>query len=159
MSHSTPPVVWTCRGANVPHMYGNTHTQDIEDGVPFYPLQQQGYVRVTVCPKCHGRLPGHMINLDPGRDRLERYFQIESVDRLFEILPSGYVGTGTSRQAHRRLFEYCMYQPYSLYPNHAGRSLQASLVHQWDDPTLRPDGYSERIKVAVSRLKTEQDVG
>jgi len=143
--------VWSCHDVDVPHSEYNTHERGVEDGLPFYPLTEDGLIRVTICQKCHGRIPGHMMNIRP--DDLDQYFKIQSTDELFSTLPSGYVGTGTSVTFHQRLFEAAMSPTYSLYPNHAGHTLQASLIHQWGDENLQPPKYHARIDKQRKRLE------
>jgi hypothetical protein len=149
-AESTPLAVWSCHDADVPHSRHNVHERGTEDGLPFYPLIEDGLVQVTICQKCHGRIPGHMIRVRP--DDLEEYFEIVSVEELFKRLPSGHVGSGTSQTFHRRLFELAMSAPYSPYPDHAGRTLQASLVHQWEEDDLQPPQNADRIEQARNQL-------
>ena len=136
--------VWDCRNIDVPHSDGLTHERGIEDGLPFYEAQIRDKIRVTVCSKCHPRIPGHIFTIEP--DDLEQYFTYPRHDDLFEALPCGYTGTGASESFRKRIFYSSMRCQYNPYSNHAGKTLQVSLAHQWGRESLLPADYERAVE-------------
>ena len=132
-----PNFVWDCRRIDVRHTTQLTHEKGTEDGLPNYAFQNDGTVRVTVCNKCHPRLPGHIMNIEI--EGLEDYFEIADTGTLFTELPDGISGTGASAAIREKVFRYCVMDPYNPHNGHAGKTLQAALGYQWDRDAWKPD--------------------
>lgn len=128
---------WDCRDMPVPHSSSLVHERGLEDGLPNYAAQQAGKVEVTICEKCHPRIPGHIINIMP--DNIEMYFSISDTSELFDTLPRGFSGSGASRKIRERIMEHCVSGRYNPNRGHAGKTLQTSLGYQMDRPEWQPD--------------------
>lgn len=133
---SEEPYLWDCREIDVPHTAGLVHERGTEDGLPNYAAQKDGQVRVTICSKCHPRIPGHIVTVMP--DTLEAYFGIEDTDELFDALPRGFSGSGASRNIRERIMRHCVNGPYNPYQGHAGKTFRAALAYQLDRPEWKP---------------------
>lgn len=130
------PYHWDCREIDVPHTTRLVHEREMEDGLPNYTAQRDDEVRVTICSKCHPRIPGHLVNVMP--DTLERYFQIADTSELFDELPRGFSATGASRSIRERIMKCCVDGPYNPCQGHAGKTFRASLAYQLDRPEWKP---------------------
>jgi len=127
---------WDCRDIPVPHSVNLVHEQSSEDGLPNYAAQQAGKVEVTICQKCHPRIPGHIINIMP--DNIEMYYSIRETSELFDVLPAGFSGSGASRNIREQIMEYCVNGLYNPHRGHAGKTLQIALGYQLDRPEWQP---------------------
>lgn len=135
---------WDCREINVPHSPSLVHSYGMEDGLPNYYEQQRGHVHVTICQKCHPRIPGHLIDLlldgtGIGPDDMPQYFEIKGVEPLFDALPMAYSSSGKSRNQRERIFRYAMQDGHNPYQFHAGKTLRASLGYQHGIEPWKPD--------------------
>lgn len=133
--------IWDCREISVPHSRSLVHKRGVEDGLPNYAAQQSDEVRVTICTKCHPRIPGHIVNIMP--EDIEGYFAIEDTGDLFDALPTGFSGTGASRTFRERIMGYCVEGSYNPHRGHAGKTFQAALGYQLDRPEWQPVGTGD----------------
>lgn len=129
--------IWDCREVDIPHSPNLEHERGKEDGLPNYGAQLDGHVRVTICKKCHPRIPGHLVDIIP--DNMERYFEIQDTTELMDALPRGVSGTGASKKIREKLMERCVRGRFNPVRGHAGRSFRVSLGYQWDRSEWQPD--------------------
>lgn len=122
------PYICNCKDLNIRHSSSLVHEEGEEDAMPCYEKQKKGDIKITICSKCHGRLISHRGVFK--RSAFEDYFKIENPDKLIENMAEGYVGTGSSKENIRRLFNRCVRCQYNPERGHAGKTLKLSLKNQ-----------------------------
>lgn len=151
---------WDCRDIDVAHSNGLVHKRGHEDGLPNYHEQRRDGFTVTICQRCHPRIPGHLIDLlkdgtGIGPADIDEYFSISNVYPLFNALPRAYSSTGRQQEEREKIFRHAMELPMNPHPHHAGKTLCVALGYQWDIDKWQPDEQTIQELYEQRRRRSE----